>query len=172
MEKKSFIKSDKERAKEYRDKNKEKIAKAVKLRKLKNKVVESEKEKGERNQKEAEQKKLKREGKKPKPGTTLRATPLDQAGRLPSITTSLAGREEQFGEVLAWVEGRLVEGRGGTMYLWGAPGTGKTSTVREVSGTQDTRHATFCTSLSKYDTPAPSIFSQQKLYSQNANVLC
>ena len=133
--------SVKDRSKKYRERNKEKI----KNSKIVKRTNESEEEKAERKRSEADRKKRKREEKKAKPGLAVRASPLaggSTPALLSSTTTSLAFREEQFATVISWVEERLEEGRGGTMYLWGAPGTGKTTTMEEVSVSPDTRHQT------------------------------
>ncbi|CAG0897067.1 unnamed protein product [Cyprideis torosa] len=41
-------------------------------------------------------------------------------------------RENEFEQILSFVEGHLQAGTGGCMYICGVPGTGKTATVKEV----------------------------------------
>jgi len=49
-----------------------------------------------------------------------------------AVPDSLPCREEEFAEVLSYVEGKLEEGTGGCIYISGVPGTGKTATVKQV----------------------------------------
>ncbi|XP_019645559.1 PREDICTED: origin recognition complex subunit 1-like [Branchiostoma belcheri] len=49
-----------------------------------------------------------------------------------AVPESLPCREWEFGNIYSFVEGRLLDGTGGCMYISGVPGTGKTATVHEV----------------------------------------
>ncbi|XP_066297989.1 origin recognition complex subunit 1-like isoform X1 [Branchiostoma lanceolatum] len=49
-----------------------------------------------------------------------------------AVPESLPCRELEFGNIYSFVEGRLLDGTGGCMYISGVPGTGKTATVHEV----------------------------------------
>jgi len=77
-----------------------------------------------------------------KPGVAPRAAPVptdlqpiaaaQQRLHVSAVPDSLPCREEQFAEILGFVESRLKEDTGGCMYISGVPGTGKTATVKEV----------------------------------------
>ena len=49
-----------------------------------------------------------------------------------AVPASLPCREEEFAEILGYIESKLQEGAGGCCYISGVPGTGKTATVMEV----------------------------------------
>ncbi|XP_071534634.1 origin recognition complex subunit 1 isoform X2 [Panulirus ornatus] len=49
-----------------------------------------------------------------------------------AVPDSLPCRENEFQDIYSFVEGKLLDGTGGCMYISGVPGTGKTATVREV----------------------------------------
>ncbi|KAK3878974.1 hypothetical protein Pcinc_016418 [Petrolisthes cinctipes] len=49
-----------------------------------------------------------------------------------AVPDTLPCRETQFQDVYSFVEGKLLDGTGGCMYISGVPGTGKTATVREA----------------------------------------
>ncbi|KAK4296566.1 hypothetical protein Pmani_030959 [Petrolisthes manimaculis] len=49
-----------------------------------------------------------------------------------AVPDTLPCRETQFHDVYSFVEGKLLDGTGGCMYISGVPGTGKTATVRET----------------------------------------
>ncbi|XP_076578395.1 origin recognition complex subunit 1 [Chaetodon auriga] len=49
-----------------------------------------------------------------------------------SVPESLPCREQEFQDIYSFVEGRIIDGTGGCMYISGVPGTGKTATVHEV----------------------------------------
>ncbi|OQR78502.1 origin recognition complex subunit 1-like [Tropilaelaps mercedesae] len=49
-----------------------------------------------------------------------------------AIPEQLSCRETQFAEIYDFIENRLSEETGGCMYISGAPGTGKSATIREV----------------------------------------
>lgn len=49
-----------------------------------------------------------------------------------AVPESLPCRENEFQDIYSFVEGKLMDGTGGCMYISGVPGTGKTATVREV----------------------------------------
>ena len=62
-------------------------------------------------------------------------SPLQEAQmrlHVAAVPQCLPCREEEFYEILAFTEGKIVDGTGGCMYISGLPGTGKTATVREV----------------------------------------
>ncbi|XP_064479532.1 origin recognition complex subunit 1-like isoform X2 [Ornithodoros turicata] len=62
-------------------------------------------------------------------------TPLDEAKlrlHVSAVPDSLPCREQEFADVYSFVEGKLLDGTGGCMYISGVPGTGKTATVHEV----------------------------------------
>jgi len=62
-------------------------------------------------------------------------TPLELARKklhVSAVPTSLPCRDKEFNDVYNFVEGKLVDGTGGCMYISGVPGTGKTATVHEV----------------------------------------
>lgn len=48
------------------------------------------------------------------------------------MPTSLPCREEEYNQILDYLEGAIDEGTGACIYISGVPGTGKTATVREV----------------------------------------
>lgn len=52
-----------------------------------------------------------------------------------ALPDSLPCRENEFAEIYAFTEGKIVDGTGGCMYISGVPGTGKTATVKEVMRT-------------------------------------
>jgi len=49
-----------------------------------------------------------------------------------AVPESLPCREDEFAEILTYVEGKLQDGAGGCIYISGVPGTGKTATVKQV----------------------------------------
>ncbi|XP_059173526.1 origin recognition complex subunit 1-like isoform X2 [Physella acuta] len=49
-----------------------------------------------------------------------------------AVPESLPCREQEFSDVFGFVEGKILDGTGGCMYISGVPGTGKTATVKEV----------------------------------------
>ncbi|CAL8252615.1 unnamed protein product [Merluccius merluccius] len=49
-----------------------------------------------------------------------------------SVPESLPCREQEFQDIYNFVEGKVMDGTGGCMYISGVPGTGKTATVHEV----------------------------------------
>uniref|UniRef100_A0A1A7WR02 Origin recognition complex subunit 1 n=1 Tax=Iconisemion striatum TaxID=60296 RepID=A0A1A7WR02_9TELE len=49
-----------------------------------------------------------------------------------SVPESLPCREQEFQDIYNFVEGKILDGTGGCMYISGVPGTGKTATVHEV----------------------------------------
>ncbi|KAM4739739.1 origin recognition complex subunit 1 isoform 3-T3 [Anableps anableps] len=49
-----------------------------------------------------------------------------------SVPESLPCREQEFQDIYSFVEGKILDGMGGCMYISGVPGTGKTATVHEV----------------------------------------
>jgi origin recognition complex subunit 1 len=49
-----------------------------------------------------------------------------------AVPTSLPCREEEYNQILDYLEGAIDEGTGACIYISGVPGTGKTATVREV----------------------------------------
>ncbi|ORX83257.1 P-loop containing nucleoside triphosphate hydrolase protein [Basidiobolus meristosporus CBS 931.73] len=49
-----------------------------------------------------------------------------------TVPETLPCREDEFCEILAYLESALEDGTGGCIYISGVPGTGKTATVREV----------------------------------------
>ncbi|XP_022907331.2 origin recognition complex subunit 1 [Onthophagus taurus] len=62
-------------------------------------------------------------------------TPLNMAKtklHVSYVPEVLVGREKEFNDVYNFVEGKLLDGCGGCMYISGVPGTGKTATVTEV----------------------------------------
>ncbi|XP_045615281.1 origin recognition complex subunit 1 isoform X2 [Procambarus clarkii] len=62
-------------------------------------------------------------------------TPLELARarlHVSAVPDSLPCRENEFQDLYSFVEGKLMDGNGGCMYVSGVPGTGKTATVREV----------------------------------------
>nr|CAB3264573.1 origin recognition complex subunit 1-like [Phallusia mammillata] len=77
-----------------------------------------------------------------KPFIPQRKTPLrassnvfDQARERLHVSAtpdSLPCREEEFQSIYSFVEGKILSGTGGCMYISGVPGTGKTATVMEV----------------------------------------
>ncbi|XP_064605733.1 origin recognition complex subunit 1-like [Liolophura sinensis] len=48
------------------------------------------------------------------------------------VPDSLPCREQEYSDIYNFVEGKVMDGTGGCMYISGVPGTGKTATVREV----------------------------------------
>ncbi|XP_067941586.1 origin recognition complex subunit 1-like [Watersipora subatra] len=64
-----------------------------------------------------------------------RGTVLERARaqlHVSAVPISLPCREEEFANILGYVEGKLESGTGGCLYISGVPGTGKTATVLEV----------------------------------------
>ncbi|XP_071953820.1 origin recognition complex subunit 1-like [Antedon mediterranea] len=62
-------------------------------------------------------------------------TVLEQARarlHVSAVPDTLPCREAEFMDVYSFVEGKLLDGTGGCMYISGVPGTGKTATVHEV----------------------------------------
>ena len=62
-------------------------------------------------------------------------SPLQEAQmrlHVAAVPQNLPCREEEFYEILAFTEGKILDGTGGCMYISGLPGTGKTATVKEV----------------------------------------
>ncbi|XP_067141497.1 origin recognition complex subunit 1-like [Centruroides vittatus] len=62
-------------------------------------------------------------------------SPLEEARRklhVSAVPDSLPCREYEFSDIYSFVEGKLLNGTGGCMYISGVPGTGKTATVLEV----------------------------------------
>ncbi|XP_014487583.1 PREDICTED: origin recognition complex subunit 1 [Dinoponera quadriceps] len=62
-------------------------------------------------------------------------TPLQKARlrlHVSAVPKSLPCREEEFNDIYAFLEGKLIDNRGGCIYVSGVPGTGKTATVNEV----------------------------------------
>ncbi|KAK7872228.1 hypothetical protein R5R35_012086 [Gryllus longicercus] len=62
-------------------------------------------------------------------------TPLQQAMtklHVAAVPQSLPCREAEFANVHRFLEGKILDGAGGCIYISGVPGTGKTATVREV----------------------------------------
>ncbi|GAB1599981.1 origin recognition complex subunit 1-like [Argonauta hians] len=49
-----------------------------------------------------------------------------------AVPESLPCREKEFSDIYSFVEGKILDGTGGCMYISGVPGTGKTATVHEV----------------------------------------
>nr|XP_026690548.1 origin recognition complex subunit 1-like [Ciona intestinalis] len=49
-----------------------------------------------------------------------------------AVPESLPCREEEFQSIFSFIEGKIISGTGGCMYISGVPGTGKTATVMEV----------------------------------------
>jgi len=49
-----------------------------------------------------------------------------------AVPASLPCREDEFNQILEYLEIAIDEGTGGCIYVSGVPGTGKTATVREV----------------------------------------
>ena len=58
--------------------------------------------------------------------------PSGSAWQSAAVPASLPCREEEFAEILGYIESKLQEGAGGCCYISGVPGTGKTATVMEV----------------------------------------
>jgi len=70
---------------------------------------------------------------------TLPSSQLDSPHKLAqaklhvsAVPTSLPCREEEYNQILDYLEGAIEEGTGACIYISGVPGTGKTATVREV----------------------------------------
>ncbi|XP_015769411.1 PREDICTED: origin recognition complex subunit 1-like isoform X2 [Acropora digitifera] len=62
-------------------------------------------------------------------------TPLELARKklhVSAVPSSLPCRDKEFRDIYSFVEGKLLDGTGGCMYISGVPGTGKTATVHEV----------------------------------------
>lgn len=62
-------------------------------------------------------------------------TPLELARKklhVSAVPSSLPCRDKEFTDIYNFVEGKLLDGTGGCMYISGVPGTGKTATVHEV----------------------------------------
>lgn len=62
-------------------------------------------------------------------------TPLELARKklhVSAVPSSLPCRDKEFTDIYGFVEGKLLDGTGGCMYISGVPGTGKTATVHEV----------------------------------------
>ncbi|EFN83643.1 Origin recognition complex subunit 1 [Harpegnathos saltator] len=62
-------------------------------------------------------------------------TPLQKARsrlHVSVVPKSLPCREEEFNLIYKFLEGKLMDNRGGCIYISGVPGTGKTATVNEV----------------------------------------
>ncbi|XP_078353146.1 uncharacterized protein LOC144637932 isoform X2 [Oculina patagonica] len=62
-------------------------------------------------------------------------TPLEMAREklhVSAVPSSLPCRDKEFTDIYNFVEGKLLDGTGGCMYISGVPGTGKTATVHEV----------------------------------------
>lgn len=49
-----------------------------------------------------------------------------------AVPTSLPCREKEFNDIYNFVEGKIIDGCGGCMYVSGVPGTGKTATTTAV----------------------------------------
>ncbi|XP_033097061.1 origin recognition complex subunit 1-like isoform X2 [Anneissia japonica] len=49
-----------------------------------------------------------------------------------AVPDTLPCREAEFMDIYSFVEGKILDGTGGCMYISGVPGTGKTATVHEV----------------------------------------
>lgn len=49
-----------------------------------------------------------------------------------AVPTSLPCREKEYNEIYNFVEGKIIDGCGGCMYVSGVPGTGKTATTTAV----------------------------------------
>jgi origin recognition complex subunit 1 len=49
-----------------------------------------------------------------------------------AVPSSLPCREEEYAQILDYLEVAVEEGTGACIYISGVPGTGKTATVREV----------------------------------------
>ncbi|XP_045159455.2 origin recognition complex subunit 1-like [Mercenaria mercenaria] len=49
-----------------------------------------------------------------------------------AVPDTLPCRENEFDDIYRFVEGKVIDGTGGCMYISGVPGTGKTATVHEV----------------------------------------
>ena len=49
-----------------------------------------------------------------------------------AVPTSLPCREEEYNQILEYLEAAIDEGTGCCIYISGVPGTGKTATVREI----------------------------------------
>jgi len=56
-----------------------------------------------------------------------------------AVPTSLPCREEEYTQILEYLETAIEEGTGACIYISGVPGTGKTATVREVVRTLNGR---------------------------------
>ena len=56
-----------------------------------------------------------------------------------AVPTSLPCREEEYTQILEYLENAIEEGTGACIYISGVPGTGKTATVREVVRTLNGR---------------------------------
>ena len=75
----------------------------------------------------------------PLPMRTLPSSLLDSPYKLAqanlhvsAVPTSLPCREEEYTQILEYLENAIDEGIGACIYVSGVPGTGKTATVREV----------------------------------------
>lgn len=82
----------------------------------------------------------------PLPMRTLSSSLLDSPYKLAqanlhvsAVPTSLPCREEEYNQILEYLENAIEEGAGACIYISGVPGTGKTATVREVVRTLNGR---------------------------------
>ncbi|XP_023727767.1 origin recognition complex subunit 1 isoform X2 [Cryptotermes secundus] len=76
------------------------------------------------------------------PSIPTRASPISTPGsvleeararlHVAAVPKSLPCREKEFNNIYHFVEGKILDGTGGCMYISGVPGTGKTATVQEV----------------------------------------
>eukprot|EP00106_Octopus_bimaculoides_P018823 XP_014786265.1 PREDICTED: origin recognition complex subunit 1-like isoform X2 [Octopus bimaculoides] len=76
------------------------------------------------------------------PGVPERVKPMSKSGdvfevargrlHVSAVPESLPCREKEFADIYSFVEGKILDGTGGCMYISGVPGTGKTATVQEV----------------------------------------
>jgi len=58
-----------------------------------------------------------------------------------AVPKSLPCREDEYSQILDYLENAIEEGTGACIYISGVPGTGKTATAREVIRTLNERVA-------------------------------
>ena len=68
----------------------------------------------------------------PLPSNVDSLTEAQRRLHVSAVPSCLPCREEEFAEIIGYVESKLQEGTGGCYYISGVPGTGKTATVMEV----------------------------------------